>query len=58
MPQLSEPDRTISEFGYEVGFGRPSYFTKCVTDFEGYPHGETKRKLNELNEPFSPPIDQ
>jgi TolB-like protein/AraC-like DNA-binding protein len=56
MRLLVDENKTISEIAYEVGFGSPSYFTKCFTDFYGYPPGETKRKLNEVNEAVSTPV--
>ncbi len=30
---------TVSEIGYKVGFGSPSYFIKCFHDYFGYPPG-------------------
>jgi len=45
MEYLGEGHMTASEVSYQVGFGSPSYFTTCFTDFYGYPPGEAKHKL-------------
>lgn len=47
MELLKREDMNVSEIAYEVGFGSPSYFTSCFTEYYGYPPGEAKRKLNE-----------
>ncbi|HUW93991.1 MAG TPA: helix-turn-helix domain-containing protein [Bacteroidales bacterium] len=33
---------TASEIAYKVGFGSPTYFSKCFHEFYGYPPGEVK----------------
>lgn len=41
---LREGALTISEIAYEVGFGSPTYFTKCFHDFYGFPPGEAGKR--------------
>ena len=36
-----------SEIAYQVGFGSPSYFSKCFHDFYGFPPGEVKKRMEE-----------
>ena len=49
MKLLREEDKAISEIAYEVGFGSPSYFTTCFTEYYGYPPGEAKFRANETD---------
>jgi len=37
---LEQEKLTVSEIAYEVGFGSPSYFTKCFHDYFGFAPGE------------------
>lgn len=44
---LREGSLNISEVAYKVGFGSPTYFSKCFHDFYGFPPGEVgKRNFN------------
>lgn len=47
MEFLRNEDMAVSQVAFEVGFGSPSYFTACFTEYYGYPPGEAKRKANE-----------
>ena len=47
MEFLRNEDMAVSQVAYEVGFGSPSYFTACFTEYYGYPPGEAKRKAGE-----------
>jgi tetratricopeptide (TPR) repeat protein/AraC-like DNA-binding protein len=38
---------TAAEVSFKVGFGSPAYFSKCFSDFYGFPPGEVKKKLAE-----------
>ena len=42
MLMLKEDIATSSEIAYRVGFGSPSYFSKCFHKFYGFPPGEAK----------------
>ncbi|MDX9728879.1 MAG: helix-turn-helix domain-containing protein [Bacteroidales bacterium] len=35
---------TASEVSYKVGFGSPTYFSKCFHEYYGYPPGEERRR--------------
>lgn len=35
---------TASEVSYRVGFGSPTYFSKCFHEYYGYPPGEERRR--------------
>ncbi len=35
---------TASEVAYRVGFGSPTYFSKCYHEYYGYPPGEERRR--------------
>ncbi len=52
MELLKEEDKAIADIAYAVGFGSPSYFTTCFTEYYGYPPGEAKHKWREI-----PPTD-
>jgi len=41
---------TAAEVSELIGFGSPTYFNKCFTDYYGFPPGEVKNRLAELNE--------
>lgn len=43
---LEERSDNISEVAYNVGFGSPSYFSKCFHDYFGYAPAEFKRNQN------------
>lgn len=45
---LQENAATISEISYIVGFGSPTYFSKCFHDFYGCPPGDVRKK-NTIN---------
>jgi TolB-like protein/AraC-like DNA-binding protein/Tfp pilus assembly protein PilF len=45
MELLKNKAGTASEIAYMVGFGSPTYFSKCFTKYFGFPPGEVK-KLN------------
>jgi TolB-like protein/AraC-like DNA-binding protein len=40
---LEKDVANVSEIAYQVGFGSPSYFNTCFSDFYGYSPGETKK---------------
>ena len=44
MLMLKEDGATGSEIAYKVGFGSPSYFSKCFHKFYGFTPGEAKYK--------------
>jgi TolB-like protein/AraC-like DNA-binding protein len=46
---------TASEVAYRVGFGSPTYFSKCYHEFYGHPPGE-ERKLSVTVEPCVPEV--
>ena len=39
---LKTSDKTVSEIAYEVGFGTPSYFSKCDKELFGCHPGEAR----------------
>ena len=41
---LLTEDTTISEIAYNVGFGSPTYFSKCFHDYLGVAPGEFRKK--------------
>lgn len=47
---LENHDKTISEVAHEVGFGSPSYFTSCFTEYFGYAPSGVKYKLSKSGE--------
>ena len=40
---LQTENLTVSEVGYKVGFGSPTYFNKCFHEFFGYPPGKIRK---------------
>ncbi|PTN09897.1 helix-turn-helix domain-containing protein [Mangrovibacterium marinum] len=40
LQYLKEGELNVSETAYEVGFGSPTYFSKCFHDYFGFPPGE------------------
>jgi len=42
---LVDGSLTSSEVAYSVGFGSPSYFSKCFRESFGYPPGEVKKMI-------------
>ncbi|MBS0000275.1 MAG: helix-turn-helix domain-containing protein [Cyclobacteriaceae bacterium] len=47
MQLLRQDVATISEIAYRVGFGSPTYFTRCFHEQYGYPPGEVKNHFVE-----------
>ena len=54
MELMKEGNLTAAEVSERIGFGSPTYFNKCFNDFYGFPPGEVKNKLAELNEDPEP----
>ena len=44
MDMLRKNVATASEIAYRVGFGSPTYFSKCFSDYYGFPPGEAAGK--------------
>ena len=42
MVMLQDNVATASEIAYRVGFGSPTYFNTCFSEYYGYPPGEVK----------------
>jgi AraC-like DNA-binding protein len=57
---LRQDKLTAAEIAYEVGFGSPSYFTKCFHDHYGYPPGEYSKYAStneiEIGKVLSDPV--
>ncbi len=51
---LENEDITVSEVSYRVGFGSPTYFSKCFRDYFGVAPGEL-RNQEPVNEPEEQP---
>ncbi|WP_167618501.1 helix-turn-helix domain-containing protein [Maribellus sediminis] len=49
---LEEGSDNVSEVAYNVGFGSPSYFSKCFHDYFGYPPGEAKNHTKTESDPI------
>jgi len=47
MELLQANVATVSEIAYRVGFGSPSYFSKCFHDYYGFPPGEASDRASE-----------
>ena len=47
---LKNEDGNVSEIAYRVGFGSPSYFTKCFREKFGYSPGEVQNGNHSLEE--------
>jgi TolB-like protein/AraC-like DNA-binding protein/Tfp pilus assembly protein PilF len=45
MEMLREGKLTAAEVSDRVGFGSPTYFSKCFNEYYGFPPGEVKAKL-------------
>ncbi|MEN8230702.1 MAG: helix-turn-helix domain-containing protein [Bacteroidota bacterium] len=41
---------TASEVAYKVGFSSPSYFSKCFSEYYGYPPGEARKRQSKIDE--------
>ena len=46
MELLKTGELTAAEVADRVGFGSPTYFSKCFNEFYGFPPGEVKSKLS------------
>ena len=44
MEMLRSDLGTAAEISYRVGFGSPTYFNKCFSDYYGFPPGEAKKR--------------
>jgi TolB-like protein/AraC-like DNA-binding protein len=44
MELLQRGDLTAAEVSDRIGFGSPTYFNKCFTEYYGFPPGEAKHK--------------
>ncbi|MRR20281.1 helix-turn-helix domain-containing protein, partial [bacterium] len=44
MEILLKEEVTASEVAFKVGFGSPSYFSTCFSEYFGYPPGEVKKR--------------
>ncbi|MFC4874176.1 helix-turn-helix domain-containing protein [Negadavirga shengliensis] len=49
LEHLEIGDLTVAEVAYEVGFGSPSYFTTCFTEYFGYAPSMVKHKIKAIN---------
>ncbi|MEO5601089.1 MAG: helix-turn-helix domain-containing protein [Cyclobacteriaceae bacterium] len=47
MELLRKGDLTAAEIADQIGFGSPTYFSKCFNEYYGFPPGEVKNKLAE-----------
>lgn len=47
MELLKKGDFTAAEIADQIGFGSPTYFSKCFNEYYGFPPGEVKNKLAE-----------
>ncbi len=55
---LENEDITVSEVSYRVGFGSPTYFSKCFRDYFGVAPGELRNQepvIEPVNEPEEKP---
>ncbi|WP_340113195.1 helix-turn-helix domain-containing protein [Maribellus mangrovi] len=48
LEMLSQDGKTVAEISYEVGFSSPAYFNHCFHEHYGYPPGESKKHLKNL----------
>ncbi len=48
MELLKAGNLTAAEVSERIGFGSATYFSKCFNDFYGFPPGEVKNKITEL----------
>ena len=46
MALLKTGDLTAAEVSDRIGFGSPTYFSKCFNEFYGFPPGEVKHKTS------------
>ena len=53
---LENKDLTVAEISYRVGFGSPTYFSKCFHEYFGVAPGEL-RNHEEVNEPEEQPVE-
>lgn len=47
MELLQNQVGTVSEIAYRVGFGSPTYFSRCFHEYYGFPPGEAARQQTE-----------
>ena len=50
MALLKKGELTATEVADQTGFGSPTYFSKCFNEYYGYPPGEVKNKLEEIQD--------
>ncbi|MCD9015460.1 helix-turn-helix domain-containing protein [Parachryseolinea silvisoli] len=48
MTLLKAGTLTAAEVADRIGFGSPTYFSKCFNEYYGYPPGEVKNKLGKI----------
>lgn len=48
MTLLKAGTLTAAEVADRIGFGSPTYFSKCFNEYYGYPPGEVKNKLEKI----------
>lgn len=48
MTLLKAGALTAAEVADRIGFGSPTYFSKCFNEYYGYPPGEVKNKLEKI----------
>ncbi|MEO5978887.1 MAG: helix-turn-helix domain-containing protein [Chryseolinea sp.] len=61
MALLKGGDLTAAEVADKIGFGSPTYFSKCFNEYYGFPPGEVKNMLSDgqpLHESAPQPIPQ
>jgi TolB-like protein/AraC-like DNA-binding protein len=44
MEMLQNNEGTVAEIAYRVGFGSPTYFSKCFHEYFGFPPGEARKR--------------
>lgn len=47
MALLKEGDLTAAEVSERIGFGSPTYFSKCFNEYYGFPPGEARARMHE-----------
>jgi len=46
MEMLQNNEGTVAEIAYRVGFGSPTYFTKCFHEYYGFPPVEVRKTVS------------